>query len=112
MNAPVKINELSVKIFSVLFPCHAVDAWCRALLHFEEDTAETVDGDVVQKRCQFLLFVSVYSFAYARLRLGHDFPALCPARALQTRIPFGPITSLIQLRCGSHRFVRRFRRYY
>jgi hypothetical protein len=36
---PVKINEVSVKIFAIAFPCHAVDARSRVLLHVEEDIA-------------------------------------------------------------------------
>src|SRR6266849_3672706 len=53
-----------------------------------------------------------YGSAYAGLRLCHGFPTLCPDRALQFRIPLGPIVSLHRLRGGSLRFVRQLRRYY
>ena len=73
---------------------------------------QDVDADVMQERCQFLLLVPGYSSSYAGLRLCHGFPTLRPDRALQFRIPLGPIVSLHQLRSGSLRFVRWLRRYY
>src|SRR5207253_6946137 len=50
-------SEVSVKVCRVALPCHAVDTWSGALLQFEEHSPQDVDRDVVQERCELLLFV-------------------------------------------------------
>src|SRR5205823_7235950 len=69
MDARVQISEVSVKVCRVALPCHAVDTWSGALLQFEEHSPQDVDRDVVQERCELLLFVPGDSSTYAVLRL-------------------------------------------
>jgi hypothetical protein len=69
VNPSVKINEVSVKVFAVVFPCLPVNSRRCVPFQLKENTAEAIDGDVVQKRCQLLGLVSGCSFTYARLRL-------------------------------------------
>ena len=108
----MQISEVSVKVCRVVHPCQSVDARCSLLLNIEEGPPQDVDADVMQERCQFLLLVPGYSSSYASLRLCHGFPTLRPDRALQFRIPLGPIASLHQLRSGLLHFVRGLRRYH
>jgi hypothetical protein len=49
---------------------------------------------------------------YAAQRLGHAFPALCPARVSLLRILLGPRSWLHRLRTRFHGFVRRLPSYY
>ena len=94
----MQISEVSVKVCRVVHPCQSINARCSLLLEIKEGPPQDVDADVMQERCQFLLLVPDYSSSYAGLRLCHGFPTLCPDRALQFRIPLGPIVSLHQLR--------------
>src|SRR6202171_928187 len=93
----MQISEVSVKVCRVVRPCQSVNARCSLLLDIKEGPPQDVDADVMQERCQFLLLVPGYSSSYAGLRLCHGFPTLRPDRALQFRIPLGPIVSLHQL---------------
>ena len=112
LSESLQISEVSVKVCRVVHPCQSVNARCSLLLDIKEGPPQDVGADVMQERCQFLLLVPGYSSSYAGLRLCHGFPTLRPDRALQFRIPLGPIASLHQLRSGSLRFVRWLRRYY
>src|SRR5208283_5497639 len=112
MDPCVEANEVVLELLPVLVPRDLVDAWGSPLLQAEERPPKAIDVDVVQKRCQSLLVVPVDGLTYAILRLWHGFPALCPVRALQHRIPLGPTASLHRFRHGSHRFVHRLPRYY
>lgn len=105
-------GEVRLAILFVGLPRQCIDPRCRAPLEREERGPENIHADVMQERRQLLLVVPVDGFSYAALRLGHGCPALRPDRALQRRIPFGLAPSLHRLRRGSHRFVRRLRRYY
>ena len=66
--------------------------------------------DVVQERGEPLLLPLPCGLPYARQRLCHALPSLCPVRALLIRVPFGPRPWLHRLRHRSPGFVRRLRR--
>src|ERR1700675_1438316 len=104
----MQISEVSVKVCRVVLPCQSVNTRCSLLLQIKEGPPQDVDADVMQERCQLLLLVPGYGSAYAGLRLCHGFPTLCPDRALQFRIPLGPIVSLHRLRGGRRRCTRQF----
>jgi len=65
----MKISEVSLKVFAVVFPRLPINSRRRVPFQLKESMVEAIDGDVVQKRCQLLGLISGYCFAYARLRL-------------------------------------------
>ena len=66
----------------------------------------------VQQRSELLLRLPRCCLPYPLRRLCHARPALCPVRALASRIPLGSSPSLRRLRRNRGPFVRRPHRYY
>lgn len=72
---PAALGSVSAELKEAgLFRVQAERELCQALLEIDQETLR-------------------YGSAYAGLRLCHGFPTLCPDRALQFRIPLGPIVS-------------------
>jgi hypothetical protein len=87
---PAALGSVSAELKEAgLFRVQAERELCQALLEIDQETLR-------------------YGSAYAGLRLCHGFPTLCPDRALQFRIPLGPIVSLHRLRGGRRRCTRQF----
>ena len=93
-------------------PCHAVHARRSVPLQRVEGPAQRVRRDMMQERRQSLLRLPRCCLPYPLGGLGHAFPALCPARAVASRIPLGRGPSLHRLRRGASPLVRPLRRYY
>jgi hypothetical protein len=48
VNAPVQIDEISLKVHIVLFPRHPIDPWGRVPFQPKERKPQSIDGDVVR----------------------------------------------------------------
>jgi hypothetical protein len=48
VDPPVQIDEISLKVCSVLFPGHPVDPWGRVPFQAKECEPQGIDGDVVR----------------------------------------------------------------
>src|SRR5260370_28251624 len=108
----VQISEVSVKVCFVGWPCQSVHAGGSFALERPECFPKQIDADVVEERSEPLLLPLPRGLPYARQRLCHAFPSLCPVRALLACVPLGPRPWLRRLRCGQDRFVRRLPSYY
>ena len=93
-------------------PRHAIHACRCLLLQRKVGRIERFRRDVVQQRSELLLRLPRCCLPYPLRRLCHARPALCPVRALASRIPLGSGPSLRRLRRDRGPFVRRPHRYY
>ena len=112
VQASVQVEQPLFQSYAILRPGHAIDTSRRILPQGEVGRAEQLRRDMVEKRRETLLRVSLYSLPYPVCRLWHAHPTLRPARALASRISLGWGPFLRRLRRCSRTLVRRPHRSY
>jgi hypothetical protein len=107
-----QVRQVLLEGLPVVLPGLAVDPGSGVSLQGEVRRSQVVDVvDVVQKRCEPHLLVTLRDLPYPLQRTGRADPVLCPGRGLLARVPFGPPPSLHPLRRRFPGLVRELRRY-
>ena len=98
LNPVMQVAQPFGQTLPVFMPRHAIHACRCLLLQRKVGRIERFRRDVVQQRSELLLRLPRCCLPYPLRRLCHARPALCPVRALASRIPLGSSPSLRRLR--------------